>query len=295
MSLSRRFLPPIGALAAFEATARLGSVTAAGKELSLTQGAVSRQLQTLETQLGVRLFAREKRRLHLTPAGAEYARQIRPSLERIAHASLAITANPAGGDLQLAILPTFGTRWLAPRLGAFARLHPEVTVALHTRISPFDIEGEGMHAAIHYGAPDWPGTDHLRLMTETVIPVCAPSRLDAAAIRTPGDVVSAPLLHLSSRPTAWSDWLAAHGVEAAAPAGMAFDQFATMAQAAIHGLGLALMPEFLIEREREDGVLVPAVGGATRSVGAYYLVWGHGAADYPPLRSFRDWLAGLAR
>src|SRR5262245_36086503 len=116
---ARRFLPSISLLAAFEAAARTGSVTAAAKELSLTQSAVSRQIIALEEQLGVELFVRERQTIRLTPAGDGYAREIREALRRISSASLNLRANPHGGTLNLAVLPTFGARWLTPRLGKF--------------------------------------------------------------------------------------------------------------------------------------------------------------------------------
>src|SRR6478609_3312214 len=138
MLTSRRFLPSTALLSAFEAVSRTGSVTAAAKELDLTQSAVSRQIKTLEEQLGVELFIRERQTVRLTLAGDGYAREIREALRRISSASLNLRANPYGGTLNLAILPTFGTRWLAPRLGRFLSQNPGVTINLVTRLSPFD-------------------------------------------------------------------------------------------------------------------------------------------------------------
>src|SRR5262245_56643181 len=138
MLASRRFLPSISLLAAFEAVARTGSVPAAARELDLTQSAVSRQIKALEEQLGVELFLRERQTVRLTLAGDSYAREIREALRRISSASLNLRANPHGGTLNLAILPTFGTRWLAPRLGRFLSKNPGVTINLVTRLSSFD-------------------------------------------------------------------------------------------------------------------------------------------------------------
>lgn len=304
MITERRFLPPIQSLLAFEAVARTGGVTAAAQELSLTQSAVSRQILGLEERLGVALFLREKKRLRLTPAGEDYAEEVRAALGQIARATFKLKANPTGGALNLAILPTFGTRWLAPRLGDFAQRHPEITVNLSTRLVPFDFGAEPFHAAIHYGDANWPGTEHLLLMTETVAPVCAPALLQDRPVREPSDLLERPLLTLQTRPNAWTQWLSAHGVEAPPPKGyirgMVLDQFAAMAQAAIHGLGIALLPEFLIERELAEGRLVrlfdtptrslPARALPSRSLGAYYLVWPRSLAGHPPLQRFRAWL-----
>lgn len=181
MIAPRRFLPSTGALMAFEAVARLGSATAAAQELSLTQSGVSRQLRSLETQIGAALVQREGRALVLTPVGREYARTVREILHRLAAASVAARTNPDGGTLNLAILPAFGMHWLAPRLQDFARTHPEVTVNLSTRLAPFDFRASRFDAAIHFGRADWPRADHLPLMPETVVPVCAPGLLQQAS------------------------------------------------------------------------------------------------------------------
>ena len=288
MMLPRRFLPPIPALMALEAVDRLGTASEAAKELSLTQGAISRALQTLEQQLGVPLLIRERQRLRLTPAGQDYVAEVRKALQLLASASITLRANPTGGSLNLAILPAFGMHWLAPRLARFAQSHPEVTVNLSTRLKPFDFAGSTFDAAIHYGRQDWPGVDSLKLMDEEIIAVAAPG---FPALGAATDVLRQPLLQLDSRPGDWGRWLAHHGAPGLRPPGMMFDQFATLAQAAIHGMGAALIPTFLIQRELAEGRLVPIFGPPVRALGSYYLVWPEARPDRAPLRSFRDWLA----
>ena len=290
MIAPRRFLPSISALLAFEAVARLGSATAAAQELSLTQSAISRQLKTLEVQLGVALLARQGRQLSLTQAGRAYVAQVRDILNRLAQASVSVRANPSGGSLNLAILPAFGMHWLAPRLRDFARAHPEVTVNLSTRLRPFTIAESPFDAAIHFGHEDWPGVHYLSLMPETVVPVCAPDLL-AAPLTDPRQMLDQPLLHLETRPKGWARWLAALGVETEPPVGMVFDQFSTMAQAAIHGLGVALLPTFFAEPYLRDGQLMLASGQTTQSIGNYYLVWPEARSESGALRAFRTWLA----
>src|SRR5687768_4458357 len=112
--LPRRYLPPIPALMALEAVDRLGTASEAAKELSLTQGAISRALQSLEQQLGVPLLIRERQRLRLTPAGQDYVAEVRKALHLLASASITLRSNPTGSSLNLAILPAFGLHWLAP-------------------------------------------------------------------------------------------------------------------------------------------------------------------------------------
>jgi LysR family transcriptional regulator, glycine cleavage system transcriptional activator len=301
MIAPRRFLPSIASLRALEALDRLGSASAVAGELSLTQSAVSRQLQTLERQMGADLILREHKRLALTPAAQEYAAEIRQALNQIANASLRLQVAPVGGTLNLAILPAFGMRWLMPRLPDFARLHPAVTINMSTRLRPFNFAREPFDAAIHFGNADWPGTDHLLLRHEQVVPVCAPACAPTCAPglarnTTPDNIRTLPLLHLQTRPRAWADWFDHQGVTATAPLpGTMYDQYATITHAALHGLGVALMPDYLVEHDLAAGRLVALHPTPTEAQGAYYLVWPQDKSRDPSLRHFRHWLATQAQ
>lgn len=272
---------------ALEAVDRLGTASEAAKELSLTQGAISRALQSLEQQLGVPLLIRERQRLRLTPAGQDYVAEVRKALHLLASASITLRANPTGGSLNLAILPAFGMHWLAPRLARFAQTHPEVTINLSTRLRPFDFQGSTFDAAIHYGKQDWPGVTYLKLMDEEVLAVAAPG---FPTLTKATDLLAHTLLQLESRSGDWGRWLAHHGHPGLRPPGMLFDQFATLTQGAIHGMGVALIPTFLIERELAEGRLVPIFGPPVPALGSYYLVWPSTLPERAPLRSLRLWL-----
>lgn len=282
-------------LTAFEAAARHESFTTAAEELSISQSAVSRQIRLLEEQIGSQLFVREKQTVRLSEAGMTYAREIREALRRIGNASLNLRANPRGGTLNLAILPTFGTRWLAPRLPDFLDRHPGVTINLSTRLSAFDFRSDPFDAAIHFGDKPWTGTQGLELMAETVVPVGSAAFLKRYRIKTPQDMLEVPLLHLASRPDQWERWFMAHDVEVGRLRGMLFDQFATAAQAAGSGLGLALLPFFLIEGDLQRGDLVTVLDAPMLSHERYFLIWPIGHGDHPPLKLFRDWIAGQTR
>lgn len=290
-NMPRRYMPSLASLRALEALDRLGTATAAAEELALTQSAVSRQLQVLEEQLGAPLILREKRRMVLSEAGARYAAEVRSALNQITRASMQLHVQPGAGGLSLAILPSFGMRWLVPRLAHFAALHPDVTVNLSTRLTPVRFQSDPFDAAIQYGTGHWPGCQSLLLRDETLIPVCAPALLEGAPVRTPSDLSALPLLHIETRPDAWDNWLAMHDAPPPTTPGARFDQFSTITQAAIHGLGVALLPDFIAEQELATARLVSAYGGATRSLGAYYLVWPENNAQSPALRLFRDWIA----
>jgi LysR family glycine cleavage system transcriptional activator len=287
--LPRRYLPSLSSLLALESLDRLGTASAAAAELNLTQGAISHQLKVMADQLGVPLTTRTQGRLHLTPAARDYVTEVRRALTTLGQASLTLRANPTGGALNLAILPAFGMHWLAPRLATFARKHPEVTVNLSTRLKPFDFATSTFDAAIHYGRQDWAGAAYLKLMDEQVLAVAAPSLLPKP-LQQAADALTLPLLALQSRPGDWSRWLTAQGLPAQRPPAMQFDQFATMAQAAIHGLGAAILPVFLIEQDLAAGRLTPLYGPPTPAQGAYYLVWPTNQPPRAPLTSFTTWL-----
>lgn len=290
----RRLTPSTSALQAFEAVARLGSFSAAAHDLALTQGAVSRQVAVLEEQLGLILLERTSRGVVLTPSGATYAKRIAEALSIIRDASLAAMSGSEGNVLNLAILPTFGTRWLMPRIPDFIAKNPGVIVNFATRIGQFDFEVEQIDAAIYIGAPNWPGADFKLLMNETVMPVCSPDFLKAHPIRSAADMAALPLLHMASRPGAWRQWLESLGVGDMDERGMRFEQFLNVAQACIAGVGVALMPAFLIQPELTSGQLVPAFDHRTKSPSSYYLVWPRTRGTYKPLAAFREWIGGQA-
>ncbi|WP_122074724.1 LysR substrate-binding domain-containing protein [Pseudophaeobacter sp. EL27] len=289
MIAPRRFLPSISSLLALEAVDRLGSASAAAEDLNLTQSAVSRQLKQLEQQMEVDLIARDQMRLQLTPGGANYAKEARAILSRLAQASIKLRANPDGGSLNLSILASFGLHWLAPRLKDFVGQHPGITVNLQTHNLPFSFEVGTAQAAIHYGTRDWPGVEYLPLMPKHVLPVCAPG-LVPAELSSPKDLLGFPLLHLETHPDSWEQWFGLHDVEVARLQGMLFDQSSAMTQAAVHGLGIALLPTFLAESEIAAGRLQLAIKGPPVTLGEYFLVWPPELGDDYPLIQFRNWL-----
>jgi LysR family glycine cleavage system transcriptional activator len=295
--LRRGFLPNVGNLLAFEATARHGSVSRAAEELNLTQSAVSRQIQQLEDSLGVSLFRRSRQRVMLTDVGRMYAANVRSTLSDLSSAThQAIALSGTHGVLNLAVLPTFGTRWLIPRMPDFFARHPDVTVNFGVRLVPFDFAAEPFDAAIHFGQPHWPGAVCEHLLDEECVPVCSPAYRKRENILTPQDLARATLLQQSTRPTAWAEWFAGARAEAGNPLrGPRFEQFAMVAQAAMAGLGAGLIPQFLIADELASGRLEILFPQSLMSGGAYYLVYPEPKAEAPLVRSFRDWLIARTR
>lgn len=292
----RRLLPPIGALASFAAAARHDSFSRAGEEVGLTQSAVSRQIAVLEDWLQLTLFRRNGRRVELTAEGRAYADAIGPALDRIRAATANAIAKRPDSELSIATLPSFGMRWLAPRLPGLTARYPDIVINIAARSFPFDFAEEAFDAAIHFGLPDWPGAAHDLLFREEAIPVCSPARLAAQPIERPEDMLRWPLLVQSSRLGAWAQWFRLAGLDTVPPPPSGtFEHFLMLAQAAAAGGGIALIPRFLIQPELATGALVSPLPIPLSSEDAYYLVYPESRAAMPALRNVRDWLLEEAR
>ncbi len=291
----RRELPPLNALRAFEATARLGSLVAAAEELCVTHGAVSRQVKLLEDWAGVALFERIGRRLKLTEAGRAYQAALGGALDTVAAASGRLRA-VARGPLPLTVnaLPTFAMRWLLPRLARFQRLEPDIELRLITSDEPIERLAPGaFDVAIRRRLGSWPsGFVAEPFLAEQEIPVCAPALLRQAPIEQPRDLARQTLLHADKRPGAWTRWLAAAGapeVEQQA-ARQRFDHFYLALQAAADGLGVALGPLPIVEDDLAAGRLVAPLAGPRVPSPSYCWVVSQGLGDRAPVRAFCAWL-----
>lgn len=287
-------LPSIACLQAFETVARHRSITRASVELNLTQSAVSRQIRQLETLLDISLFERVRQRVVITDAGKLYLNDVIKVIAGLKDATSKVMA--CGGNtnlLNLAVLPTFATRWLMPRLSDFLQKHPGVTINLATRLVPFDFETEPFDAAIHYGLANWPGAVAHHLMAEDTVPVCSQKYKSEHRITRPADLARAVLLHQTSRTDAWTEWFQMTGVRNAhAVRGPRFEQFTMIAQAAICDLGVALLPKLLIEDELSSGKLVLLFDCPIRSSNSYYLVVPESKTSALLSAAFTQWIVG---
>lgn len=292
-----RILPSLAALRTFEAAGRHLSFTRAALELNITQSTVSRQIRTLEDQLGRRLFERSAQRVELTPVGQVYIAEIRFALTRVQEATLRLMTDQGGGMLRIATPPAFGTRWLIPRLSRFHTANPDIMVNLVTRIGAFDLAAEGVDAAIHYSDNDWPDVASVRLMGAVATVVASPAYLRRLPrMRAPRDVANAVLLQHMRRAEGWRDWGTAQDVQGLnLSTGPRFEHYYMIIQAAVAGLGVGLIPRIIVEDELTAGRLVALFGEGVRCRESYCLVFSHSAAEDPKLRCFRDWLLAEAR
>jgi LysR family glycine cleavage system transcriptional activator len=288
----RARVPSISLLEAFEAAARHSSFTRAAHELHLTQSAVSRQVQSLEALLEVALFLRAGRSIRLTEIGAAYAREVRSALDQIRNATAQAIAFRTGvGSLHLAILPTFGSKWLLPRLNDFQQRHPGVLVHIHSRIGTFDVGLSSMDAAITAGEGPWPGLIVHPLLEDDRVLIASPTLLAQTTLMKPEDLYNHVLLGVSTRPQAWQDWFVERGLALRKlRQGTLFEFTAHLIQAVIVGMGVGLVTRVLIEEECRQGSLTVPFCDPKPSRHRYCLVHPPEKDRFPPLVAFRSWL-----
>lgn len=287
----RHLTPSMSLLLAFEAAARHESYTRAAQELSLTQSAVSRQVQALEQQLGLSLFRREGRQVQLTDVGRLYQREMSDALGRIRSATLQALAYQSGsGTLRLATLPTFGSKWLLPRLHDFYTRHPGILVHIHSRIEAIDFETSQIDAAIGVGSNDLPGLISQRLHTEQLVVIASPSIAQQVKQLTPQEISEYVLLNVANNPQAWGEWFSHHRLpHRTMRLGPSFELTSHLIQAVRAGIGIGLVPHILVEEELNKGELI-SPGESFASQRSYCLIYPPRNEALPSLRAFKQWL-----
>jgi LysR family transcriptional regulator, glycine cleavage system transcriptional activator len=288
----KRILPPLNALRAFEAAGRLGSFKEAAAQLHVTQGAVSQHVRLLEEWLGAPLFERHNRRVALTAAAKAYLEEIGPVFEQLSQAT-ARYGVPATVSRTLSVNApaTFTLRWLVPRLAKFRAEHSDVDVRVETSNEPVESLKEIYDVIIRGGPDTFYGYSMRPFLSEERLPVCSPARLQRLPLRTPDDLRQHTLLHTSSLPRLWPDWLARAQISALRPAAtLTFDHFYLTLQAAIDGIGIAMGPTALVSDDLAAGRLVAPFAGPRLPSRSYctYVPDGRSADDVIVL--FRSWL-----
>jgi LysR family transcriptional regulator, glycine cleavage system transcriptional activator len=277
-------LPPLQTLRAFEATARLMSMTLAAEELHVTHGAVSRHIKTLENHLGVPLFRRLTRRIVLTDAGAEFHFDVARLRGHDSFASMTISTSVS-----------FASKWLAPRLHRFKAMHPELDVHLDVTDRNVDLDDGQVDAAVRYGGGRYPRVQSERILEETVTPVCSPSyREEVGGLTDPASLTRCTLLHEDRMLADWEQWFAYANVERSRRGrGPAYSHGSMAIEAAIRGEGIALGRSALVGDDIAAGRLVAPFPEIRLKVErGYDLVYRNGNRDHPKVRALREWLAG---
>ena len=286
-----RGIPSTVALRAFEAASRHLNFQKAAEELNVTPGAVSRQIQALEDQLGAALFLRHHKRVELTPLGRRYTDEIRPPLQRLAEVSERIRAEKQSHAISVCAYPSFAVRWFIPRWSKFFNDHPNIDLRLTTSLNPADFNSGEYHMAIQVLPEGKPraGLQARKLLEIDTFPVCSPEV--AAGVATLDDLRGVTLLHGNPRPHDWRRWCAAAGADDIdTSGGLRFESLNLAYQACIEGLGVAIGVDALVEGDMEAGRLVRLFDVSRRSHHPFYLVYPDTLADDPDVRMLGDWL-----
>jgi len=277
---------PLNGLRVFEVALRQGSFTRAAVELRVTQAAVSHQITRLEDRLGVTLFLRTSGGLVPTDEGRALYPVVEYGFDTMARALDRITGQRHIEILKVGVVTTFAVGWLLPRLAAFQRSHPTIDLRISTNNNRVEILREGLDMAIRYGAGTWTGLKAELLLEAPLSPLCAPSV--AHRLATPDDLSRETLLR-SYRGDEWPRWFA--GVEGACPqlTGPIFDSSVAIANIAVDGGGVALLPVAMFARHIDEGWLVQPFA-AQVSAGSYYLTWPADRPATPEMADFAGWL-----
>ncbi|MCU7370058.1 LysR substrate-binding domain-containing protein [Paucibacter sp. O1-1] len=280
-------------LLAFEAAAKHQSFARAAEELSLTQSAVSRQVGVLEKLLQIELFQRQGKRIWLTDAGQMYAQSVANALDRLRGASLqAMSLRTDSRALRLALLPTFGSKWLLPRLHRFYESHPNIIVHIHTRVAEIsDFEAAGVDAAISVRDMALGGPEMMELCPEDLVPVMSPQLFRKSPVISPSDLERHLLLHVGPRPQQWPNWFSARGLQPRnMSAGPHFEVTGHLIQAIVAGIGVGLVPLILVQEELRQGEVIIPLPGPLPGSRSYCFAYPAYNSSNPQLIAFREWL-----
>jgi len=294
-------LPPLPAVRAFEAAARLGGFQNAGAELHVSAGAVAHQVKQLEAWLGITLFQRLARGVALTPAGHRYAEALRPLLAGLADASEVVKHHGDERVVTVTSVPSLVARWLMPRLGRLREQHPEIDMRVLASLHPVDFVREGVDVAIRLGSGPYPGLQAELLMEEWFSAVCSPAfKVAAPDLRTPADLLRYPLLHDEREMRIpdeinWKRWLQQFGVAYSGATRPSFSHTYLTLEAAANGQGVALAAEPFIAEDLRSGRLVRLFEQRVLGPYRFYLLRPPEAEARAAVKTFCDWLKAEAQ
>lgn len=284
----------LGALRMFEAVARHASVTRAAAELSVTPGAVSQQVRSLEKSLQVELFLRRNGKLALTDGGRHLADRLSASFEQIDRAVAEVAGDPGSRKLRLRVTPTFAIRWLVPRLTLFYEQHPEFEIEVGTYPRQEDVSVEEIDFVVRHGRGDWNDAELELIWSDALTPVCSPAM--ARKLAAPRDLASQNLLHSMMRSDAWELWFADQGLGSPRPKrSTKLANAAVTYQAAINGLGVALAQIPYVREDLASGKLVAPFDRVLRTGSGYWLACAKRKANQSNLRLFRNWIRAVPK
>ncbi len=300
MANLRDLLPSAGSLIIFEAAGRLGSFTAAGRELGMSQAAVSYAIGRLEKHLAVPLFRREHRRVRLTEAGARFFGDVSLGLSYVRRSAEELRASSAEPTVTLSASTAFASMWMVPRLQSFREKFPDIDLRIQTADRDVDLLSENIPLGIRGGdAAEWPQYELLPLAAEEVYPVCSAGYCERfGRPETVESLLSHTLIHLEEphRPAAtWGEWFQSAGVDGGrAPKGLRINDYVLVIQSAIEGQGVVLGWHHLVESMMKRGVLVRLTDHILSTGQSFHVAWPRQASLSDAACRVRDWFGTQA-
>jgi len=286
---------PLNALRAFEAVARHGSFSRAAEELCVTQGAVSRQVANLERHLEAVLFRRVNRQVQLTPKGTQLFPVVSDAFQRIREGMHLVTGDALERTLKVKVPPTFGIRWLVPRLARFHGDHPEIDVQITTSHQTVDFDREDIDVAVYWGFGEWKDLAAEFLLGEDLVPVCSPELLKGKRLRHPRDLADFVLLRSMHRTDDWRIWMKGAGVsDVDWIHTLSFENSALTYQAAVDRLGVVVAQYAFVADDIAAKRLTTPFPRKVPGERAYFLVYPQRHAARSKVVAFRTWLMGEA-
>lgn len=287
----------LSALRTFEAVARLRSMSQASRELHITQGAVSRAIQVLEKELGAVLFRRTKPLLSMTEAGNLLYAEVRQGFQRFEHGIRSVQLLQQPGRLIIDSLPTFAIRFLIPRLPRLRQVHPDMGFDLTVSEKVVDFENENIDIAIRYGLEEqWSELGRVRIMEEELVLACAPHTLRSFDKEFQLFMLEPRmLLRHTTREEVWREWFMVAGVPYVEPQGLGLEHFIMVIEAAVAGMGFALLPRFMIQRELAAKTLVIAAAPFLRRAQGYHVLFAAESRFDQRILTFVRWLSAEVR
>lgn len=234
-------LPSLTALRAFEAAARLGSFSAAARELNVTHAAIAQHARTLENHYGISLMHREGRGMTVTPEGRNLASTLTEAFVLIADTSDALLDQTKTRALRVAVTPSFAANWLMPRIGSFWQKHPEIEVELIPSGALVDMRRDGVDVAIRYGAGNWVGTVSKHTIPAGHVVIATPEYLKGRSVDCLADLQGAHWLMTGLRSEA-QFWLGKNGIDLGGERVTVFATGQLATEAARAGLGITIQP-----------------------------------------------------
>jgi LysR family transcriptional regulator, glycine cleavage system transcriptional activator len=285
-------LPPFKGILAFDAVARLGSVSKASEELNLTVSAVSHQLANLESFVGQRLLERSPRGMTLTIHGERFQRDIAGALTVLAAAAQGVRSGETAEVLRIHAVPSFASLWLMPRLPTFREQHPNIRIHLKASHGDADFSRGEADVDIRYGAIQGRDLHVESVFSEEILPLISPRLKSGLDIRSPEDLVKQDLIQSELTLVQWSHWFSAHGVPVSPSSYvLSFDRTSMVLDAAIQGLGIALDSNRTAEGALRRGDLVPVFeDGKGMPVRAHHMVYPRAHSQWERVENFAQWL-----